>query len=212
MENTMNKAKLVPLIMVGFTALFALAPQASAFAGRSVDPSTLNPPPPPEFNPTCGATGFGTICHLAFSDPPAVEVPTGIFCSGPSTFEVLLSQTRSVEGRRYYDRDGNLTQRHFREVLAGTFINPLTGATVSFVQDDTDIDNLAVPGDLNTATTTLSGRQRLFLEHGTVLIDAGRVIFGPDGSLIKESGPHPFAAYFVLGDTSALQRLCDALQ
>jgi hypothetical protein len=211
--EAMNRAKLVPLIMVGFTALFALAPQASAFAGQSVDPSTLNPPPPPEFNPTCAATGFGTLCHLSFSDPPLVAAPSGIVCSGPSTFEVLISLTRSVEGRRYYDRNANLTQRHFRESLAGTFINPLTGATVNFIQDDTVIQTLAVPGDIDTGNTTVSGRQRLWVNKGgTVLIDAGRVIFAPDGSVIKEAGPHPFNAYFVFGDTTALQPLCDALQ
>src|SRR5262245_12629193 len=98
-------------VILAVVVLSALVPQTVVFAGQSVDPATLNPPPPPEFNPTCEAIGSGTICHLAFSDPPVIAEPSGIICgSGASSFEVLLSQTRSVEGRRYYDRNANLTQ------------------------------------------------------------------------------------------------------
>jgi len=46
-----------------------------------------------------------------------------------------------------------------------------------------------------------------------VLFEAGRTIEAADGSaLLRESGPHPFADYFVFGDTAAVQPLCDALQ
>jgi hypothetical protein len=140
-EIKMSIHRLFSLFLVlAVVMLSALLPQAVVFAGQSVDPATLNPPPPPEFNPICEAIGSGTICHLAFSDPPVIAEPSGIICgSGASSFEVLLSQTRSVEGRRYYDRNANLTQRHFREVFAGRFMNPLTNATVSFDQSDTVI-------------------------------------------------------------------------
>src|SRR5262245_54649828 len=124
----MSKNRLFILSLVlAVAVLFALVPQAVVCAGQPVDPGTLNPPVPPEFNPICEATGNGTICHLAFSDPPVVAEGTGLICgSGASSFEVLISQNRSVDGRRYYDRDANLTQRHYREVFSGTFINPLT--------------------------------------------------------------------------------------
>ena len=118
-------------VTLAVVALSVLIPQAIVFAGQLVDPTTLNPPPPPEFNPVCEAIGSGTICHLAFSDPPVVAEGTGLVCgSGASSFEVLTSSTRSVEGRRYYDRDRNLTERHYREVVKGTFINPLTNVMV----------------------------------------------------------------------------------
>lgn len=201
----------VVLLMV---ALFGLVPQTLVFAGQSVDPGTLNPPPPPAFNATCEAIGSGTICHLAFSDPPVIAEPTGIICgSGASSFEVLLSQTRSVEGRRYYDRNANLTQRHFREVFAGTLMNPLTNAMVSFDQSDTVIHNLAIPGDGNSGTLTITGSLRLHRQNGgVVIIDAGRTVLSPDGSILMEAGQHHFDDYFVLGDISALQPLCDALE
>ena len=65
----MKPTRLVHIFIIGFTALFvfALLPQ-SGFAGQSVDPSTLNPPPPPQFNPVCESTGNGTLC-------PAIQRP-----------------------------------------------------------------------------------------------------------------------------------------
>jgi hypothetical protein len=211
----MKRPQLVRLFLIGLMVLFgfAFAPPAAVFAGPPVDPATLNPPPPPEFNPTCEAVGRGTICHLAFTDPPIAE-GTGIICgSGASSYEVFMNATRSVVGRRYYDRDRNLTQRHFREVLAGTFSNPLTHTAVSFDQGDTIVHDLAVPGDGDTGTETVTGSIRLHVLHGgIVLIDAGRTINAADGTLLTEAGQHPFAAYFVFGDTSALQPLCAALE
>src|SRR5262245_3334804 len=204
------------LVVLAVAVLSMLVPQAVVFAGQSVDPATLNPPPPPEFNPTCEAIGSGTLCHLAFSDPPLIAEGTGLICgSGASSFEVLLSQNRSVDGRRYYDRDANLTQRHYREVFTGTFINSLTNATLSFDQSDTVIHNLAIPGDNNTGTVTITGALRLHRQKGgIVLIDAGRAFLaaGVEWTLIKETGQHPFDAYYVFGDTSALKPICDALQ
>ena len=201
------------LVVLVLVTLMALAPQATAFAGQYVDPATLNPPPPPQFNPTCKAVGAGTICDLAFTDPPIAE-GTGIFCgSGTSSFEVFFTGTRSVEGKRYYDRDGNLTQRHFRESIVGRFTNPLTGATVSSTQRDTVIHNLAVSGDVNTGTETITGSQQLhLLNGGIVLVDAGRTVLAADGTLLSESGLHPFSAYYESGDASAVQPLCDALE
>ena len=203
-------------LVLAVAVLFALVPQVVAFAGQPVDPATLNPPVPPDFNPICEAVGSGTICRLAFSDPPVVEEGTGLICgSGASSFEVLISQNRSVEGKRHYDRDANLTQRHYREYFSGTFINPLTNAALPFDQSDTVIHNLAIPGDINSGTVTITGALRLHRQNGgIVLIDAGRAFLaaGVDWTLIKETGQHPFDAYYVFGDTSALQPICDALQ
>jgi hypothetical protein len=47
-------------------------------------------------------------------------------------------------------------------------------------------------------------------EGQTVVMDVGSFLEGPTG-LIRESGQHAFFEYFELGDTSALQPLCDAL-
>jgi hypothetical protein len=209
----MKATLFVRLSLVGLTALLVLVPQAFASAGASVDPSTLNPPPPPDFNPVCAATGFGTLCHLQFSDPPVINDDAGFMCgSGPGAYEVLVSQNRSVEGRRYYNRDNNLTERHYREIFSGSFTNPLTGATVRFAGSDTVVHKLAVPGDVSSGTITFSGALRYYRPTGgTVLIDAGRTINDGLENFVLDHGPHPFADYFVFGDTAALQPLCDAL-
>ena len=126
-------------------------------ATQTVDPSALIPPPPPEFNPVCKAVGGRTICDVTFTDTPVVAGPTGIQCgSGPTSFEVLDSFTRSVDGKRVYDQDRNLTERHFHDLVAGTFTNSLTGASVPYSQHDTTMHELSVAGDSSTGTEAIS--------------------------------------------------------
>lgn len=209
----MHLTRFARLLLAGFIALFAVMTPRSALASQIVDPSTLNPPPPPQFNPVCKAVGFGTLCTVEFVETQGPDA-TGIICgSGSNTFEVVASDTRTVTGRRYYDQNADLTQRHFREVLVGTFSNPLTGASLDFVQADTVIHDLSVPGDLSTGTETITGSTRFFLpQGGVVLIDAGRTVLdASDGTILFEAGQHHFDDYFVFGDSSALQPICDAL-
>jgi hypothetical protein len=210
----MHLTRFARLFLASLIALFAVMTPQSVLASQIVDPSTLNPPPPPEFNPVCKAVGFGTLCTIEFVQQEGPDV-TDIICgSGPNSFAVVVSDTRTVTGRRYYDENGNLTQRHFREVFVGTLTNPLTGASLDFVQADTVLHNLAVPGDVNTGTEAITGSNRISLpQGGAVLIDAGRTILdvSTDGTILFEAGQHHFDDYFAFGDTSALQPICDAL-
>lgn len=209
----MNFRQFTRLLVAGFIALFTVMSPQSASAGQFVDPSTLNPPPPPQFNPVCTAVGFGTLCTIEFLETEGPDA-TDIICgSGPNSFAVVISDTRTVRGRRYYDQNGDLTQRHFREVFVGTFTNPLTGASLDFVQSDTVLHNLAVPGDTSTGTEAITGSTRFSLpQGGVVLVDAGRTVLdASDGTILFEAGQHHFDAYFAYGDTSALQPVCDAL-
>jgi len=208
----MKAASVFRLSLIGLAALLALVPQAAIFAGAPVDPSTLNPPPPPQFNPICNATGFGTLCDVAFSDG-YVDQDSGVVCPGPTPFEVLDTQSRSVNGRRYYDQNNNLDERHYQEVLSGTFKNSLTGKTINYAGQDTVVQRLSTPGDINSGTYTISGLQRFYLPNGgTALINAGRVINDGSGNLLEQHGQQPFNRYFAYGDTAALQPLCDALK
>ena len=188
-----------------------LALAAPAFARTAVDPSTLNPAPPDFFNADCQQLGIQIVCTLAFSEDPIVNEDSGIVCGSTN---ILFSQTRSVVGKRFYDADRNLTLRHFRESLDGTFRSPATGKIVLWTQHDTVITNLAVPGDLNSGTIKISGLEtRAWLPSGgTVLHDTGTVIFraGTD-EILRSGGKHPFNDYFVFGDASALSALCNAL-
>ena len=161
-------------------SVIAVLALAGPVAAKSpVDPNTLNPPPPDFFNATCEQTGGHILCNLAFSDPDIVDEPSGIVCGST---ELLFSQQRSVIGKRFYDADGNLTRRHFREFFDGTFNNPDTGRVATWTQHDTIIDDLTVPGDLSTGITHLSG---LFTrvtgpDGGTVLSDAGMFLVDAD--------------------------------
>jgi hypothetical protein len=209
----MNFRRFTHLLVSSFIALFAVMTPQSVLASQIVDPSTLNPPIPPEFNPECKAVGFGTLCTVDFVETHAPEATDLICGSSPNSFAVVSSDTRTVTGRRYYDENGDLTQRHFRQVLVGTFTNPLTGASLDYAESTTIIHDLSVPGDLSTGTETFTGSVRLSLpQGGTVLIDAGRVVIDEsDGTILFEAGQHHFDAYFAYGDTSALQPICDAL-
>lgn len=191
-----------------FISLSLAAPVA---AQESVDPSTLNPAPPASFNATCFRTGGHISCNLAFSDPDVIDDPSGIVCGGTV---LLVTQPRSVVGKRLYDADGNLLTRHFRESLEGTFTNPDTGLRALWTQHDTVIHQLAVPGDLASGTETVSGlgtRVRL-PGGGTILTDAGTALIDTaTDEVVTVSGHHPFDDYFRLGDASALAPLCEAL-
>ncbi len=195
-------------LIVALATVLALAP--SAAARESIDPSTLNPAPFATWDVTCERQGSGIVCDISFADPAIVGEPSGIVCDG---VELLLSQTRSVVGKRFYDADGDLLQRHFRESFAGSFTNPETELVATWIQHDTVIHNLGTPGDLGSGTTMGSGTDRVTGPDGqTILIDAGSALLEEaTGDVIHAGGPHPFFDYFALGDASALQPLCDAL-
>ena len=205
----MKKTRVTVLTL---TSLICLLAGQSAFAGQPVDPSTLNPPPPPEYNPVCEKDGSQTICTLQFSDPPFAG-GTGVICgSGVSAYEVLQYQNRSVLGHRYYDKNGNLTRRHYREVFDGTLVNPLSHVALSYSGGDTHLHRLTTPGDIDSGTDAITGAVKIFLrDGGTFPWDIGRIVDSNQG-ILAESGQHPFLDYFVFGDTTALQPLCEALQ
>ena len=194
-------------------AILALAAPSTAAAGgmnEPIDPSSLNPPVPANFNASCLRIGNHISCSLAFSDPDIVDDPSGIVCDDT---ELLVSQSRSVVGTRLYDADGNLLQRHFIETFTGNFTNPATGKVALWNQHDTVIHNLAVPGDDTTGTEHVSGLlTRTWLRGGgTIIGDTGTMITDTDGNPLTLSGHHPFLDFFVFGDTTALDPLCAAL-
>src|SRR5262245_33395529 len=114
---------------LALTAVGILAAVGPVAAREPVDPGTLNPPPPDFFDASCDRLGGGILCTLAFSDPSIVDEPSGVVCDG---VELTFSQDRSVVGKRFYSRDGDLLRRHFRESFTGSFTNPESGRSVEF--------------------------------------------------------------------------------
>jgi hypothetical protein len=194
----------------------ALSLAAAGHAGQPVA-QTLNPPPPSY--ETCKAVGTGTICQgtTTFSYGPtdtAEEGPPLVCGSGSGTFDVFDSAVGNSLARRTYDANGNLVRRvRYDQVTDGQNINPLTGQSVSYTSTLTNIDVLAVPGDLNSTTLTTTGEFIVRAAHGApVFMDVGRTVirFEPDFSLDFRAGPQDFFDY-AFGNTSAIEPLCRAL-
>jgi len=206
----MKRTQVACLFVIGLVV--TLGSSSQAFARDLVDPSTLNPPPPPQFNPVCERVGNQIICTVQFTDPPFAATSDVICGSGASTFVPFDYHTRSVRGKRYYDQNGNLLRRHFREFYDGTVVNPINHKALSYSGSDTIMHNLAVPGQADTGAEALTGSVRIFLGqgNGTMALDTGRLVDSPQG-LLHESGQHPFFDYFS-GDTAAVPPLFDALQ
>lgn len=197
---------------VATTAVLCLAVAGQALAREPVDPATLNPAPPDFFNATCYPSGVQIICDLAFDNVDVfVDEPSGILCGST---EILFSQVRGVVGKRFYNGDGDLVRRHFREYMSGTLTNPDTGRVLTWAQHDTVFHELDTPGDLDSGTIRFTGLiQRIATAAGqTVLVDAGTLLFDEAADeLVHASGNHPLDDYFSGSDPAALQPVCDAL-
>jgi len=198
-----------PAIIAGGLAAFTLASAAPAAAGQPVT-QTLTPPPP-SFE-TCKTVGNGFICEGARTMTYGPD-DTGITCgTGAGAVDILDQGTHNQHAIRFYNTDGNLTKRVIYDQYFSQFSNPLTGAAIPYTQHNTTTDILAVPGDFTSATETTTGQTNFTVPHqGAVLLNAGRVVFGADGTLEFSAGPQGFLDYFYNGNTAALDELCTAL-
>jgi hypothetical protein len=199
-----------PALIAGGLATFTLAGAGPALAAGQPVTQTLTPPPP-SFE-TCKTVGNGIICDGARTEPYSPN-DTGITCgSGSSAFDIFDQGIHNQHAIRFYDTAGDLTRRVIYDQYFSQFSNPLTGATVPYVQHNTTTDILAVPGDLGSATETTTGQDNFTVPHmGAVLLNAGKVVFGADGTLEFSAGPQGFADFFYNGNTAALAELCTAL-
>ena len=112
--------RFVTLFMGLLTALALAFGTAAIASARSVDPSTLQPPPPP--GARCHEAGRQVICdttlNATFANEPAFDAPCG-------TLYVTGSDLR--DGTRWYT-DGLITQRHVNGSLNATLSLSPTGA------------------------------------------------------------------------------------
>ena len=202
----MSRIRHPVLLTALLTAVLGVVmPTSASFAAQQVTQS-LTPPPPPFL--TCKAAGNGTICHgsRTFTIDPYPD----FFCPDG---ELIYDQgiIRQV-ATRYYDSDGNLTQRVIHEFWSDAQkSNPVTGATAPYSQTSNITDTLGVPGDFSSATETVTGQGNITLPaRGAVLLNAGRTVWDPDGSLDFRAGPQDFLDFF-LGNTDKINELCAAL-
>ena len=86
--------------------------------------------------------------------------------------------------------------------LAEFLSNPANGRTLGYAQHNTDIDDLAVPGDFASSTFTGHGVLSITAPgYGPLVLTAGRIVVSPDGTIEAISGP----------DRAHVNDLCAAL-
>jgi hypothetical protein len=189
----------------GLCALMLATAGLAATAAPAAAGTSLNPPPPSWY--TCKATGSGTICHGTMSFEHFAEFDG----TCPQGFGILENAHKNETATRYYDRDGNLTQRVLHDIYpVGNPLNVLynsqTGKSVPYTTDVTETDNLAEPGDFSSATSRFTGNgYTVTLPGGGLLVhDVGDFTFAPDGSILQDHGPK----MLFVGQT---EKLCAAL-
>ena len=197
----------------GLRAATAIGALVAGILGASPASAVTLNPPPPDFE-TCHPGGNGTVCVGNRTSDAGLE-GTGIICGiGPDAFEIFDDGGRVIAHfERWYDADGNLIRRLSKSTWLGSaWINPDTGARVPYRQTNVTVEVLAVPGDFGSATTTTTGVVNFTLPGGGAIVrNAGRTVFGSDGSVEFSSGPQAILDYFLNGDSAALQPICDAL-
>ena len=197
------------LILVYATASVAVLFTATAgLAGQPVTRTLV--PQPPSFE-TCKAVGNGTLCEgsIASSYGP---IDSGLACgSGSGAFDVFDSAGESEVARRVYDASGRLVRRDRHDRYDGQLSNPAAGTSLPYTQVQETTDELAVPGDLSSATTTITGQMHIRTSTGApAVIGAGRLIFAPDGSVEFQAGPSGFLE-LIFGEPVAVDPICAAL-
>jgi hypothetical protein len=119
---------------------WALVSASHADAGRSVDPDTLNPPPPP--GSSCQRDGRQVICHTVFVqdfvNEPVFELPCGLF------YETSHDDRR---GTRWYI-NGKLHTRFVSSSLHGTWsLSPVGAGPLVTLKGNANWRNVDIPFD-----------------------------------------------------------------
>ena len=203
-------SKLTPALAAAAIGVLAMSPGAVA---APPTPQDLNPAPPDFY--VCKALGAGTICTGDAHDVKVSEEQPELVCgSGADAFVIHDNGVEDSRFTRWYNADGDLTQRVEHEVWTDAFwSNPLSGKTVPYTQRGKFTTVLAVPGDFASATETQVG-ENIYTDpvtHKKVLHSVGRTVFGADGNLESRSGQQPFIDAFVDGDMSVFDAICAAL-
>jgi hypothetical protein len=168
-------------LVLALFGVFALVPRGSGASAL-----TLTPPPPT--GATCHTTGSDIFCH---GDDTFTATNLDQFSCG--TFEVLATFTQSETYELHYNFAGLALEETFHENAPATFINSVTGQTITGSGYFTLDFVFATPGDFSTLTQTLTGAGNISTgpHFGLVTHDVGRVVIGPNGDILFLAGSMP---------------------
>jgi hypothetical protein len=167
-------ALLLAMVVATITAGAAMA------APTNIDPDTLIPAPPP--GAECKDTGNYIICHTLGDESWANEPDSLLSCG-----RAYSTGSNHSESIRWYSSEGLLLKRFLRVTNSGTWSLSPNGErpTVRFVSHFSLVDQLATPGDFDSATEIEHGMDfRLWRPGSGVLVHlAGIFVFTPDGGI-----------------------------
>jgi hypothetical protein len=140
-----------------------------------------------------------------------VRTPSPVYRSRACPDDPRRRCEHDQTGTRYYDCDGNLTERVLNDVFPvnnplNVIYNSVTGKSVGCWADDTATDEPAMPGDLGSATVRITGNLYTAMSPGAGLLPHDVVVFtfGPDGSALEDHGPK-------MGFFGDIDKLCPAV-
>ena len=195
-------------LAVGLVAALAASP-ASAALNRSIDPNTLTPPPDPGVVAQCKQTGNFILCQTYFDEQPLVNEPVFELSCGT----VYETSTIHREGIRWYSSEGLLLKRFVTEDVQGSWsLSPTGGGpTVRFFAHDNWTDVYAIPGDVESVSTTLHG------DSFTASAPGSGVLFHIAGQDLPDGTHHGAGGAFFIDDEGKVDpevdaALCEALQ
>ena len=179
------------LAVIGLlTATLLLIPHTSAFAGASVDPSTLNPPPqlisPPGTAISCQANGPSISCQGVFTFSSTFD--NGAVCStvNPSyTFDLVETVSLTQNYTWWYNAAGSLVHAQLHVQINDVATNTANGVTARSTGGGSDDLFFGTPGDFTTVTEKVTGiTGRVTIQgSGTVVHDVGTFTISPTGML-----------------------------
>jgi hypothetical protein len=199
-KRTMRKVVALvwrPVLLFGLLVALLISMSAPAAAGPVVDPTTLQPEPPP--GAVCRADGPWTICQTTFLEEhvnePIFDLPCG------TLYETIYDLR---EGIRWY-LDGKLVKRFVSQNAEGTWsLSPTGAGTTATVALHANWRNeYAVPGDESSSTQTLHGSSIIVRVPGVGVIVHVAGIDLPDGT-------HR-GLFRITEDPAVAAALCEAL-
>jgi hypothetical protein len=200
--------RMIAQLSIALSLALAAPLGAQAAAPHQVDPSTLTPPPNPNFEWDCTSNGQRVDCD-------GVELISGVdeaidpafSCDGRA---ILDTFTQTVRSHRTHDAEGRVIRNH----MVGTFDEEwrLAGTSgpvlIARGRWSAGVD-YAIPGDVMSRINTYSGATLTVSArgHGVIFQNTGRVVTNWDESeVLAAHGPQAFLEDF----DGAIAAACDA--